>query len=73
MFGANHYVPILRWKRGEKIALRHLQPADKRVITPLIELVPTSFKPGQDGSADPALVLEHEVKEIKKDWGTSPS
>jgi len=52
--------------------LRHLQPADKRVITPLIELVPTSFKPGQDGSADPALVLEHEVKEIKKDWGTSP-
>jgi hypothetical protein len=72
MFSVNHYVPILRWKRAEKIALRYLQPADKAVITPLIELVPTSFKPGQDGSENPALVLEREAKEIKKDWGTAP-
>jgi hypothetical protein len=35
MFGANHYVPIVRWKRAEKIALRHLQPADRPVMTPL--------------------------------------
>jgi hypothetical protein len=72
MFGANHYVPIVRWKRAEKIALWHLQPADRPVMTPLIELVPANFKPGQDGSADPALILEHEAKEIKKDWGITP-
>lgn len=72
MFGANHYVPILRWKRAEKIALRHLQPADRAITTPLIELVPTSFKPGQDGAVDPALVLEREAREIEKNWGASP-
>lgn len=66
MFDTNRYVPILRWKRGEKIALRHLQPVDKVIVTPLIELVPTNFKLGQDGSDNPAMVLEREAKEIKK-------
>jgi len=73
MFDVNRYMPILRWKRAEKIALRHLQPADRALMTPLIELVPTNFKPGRQGSeADPATVLEREAKEIAKDWGTTP-
>lgn len=32
-----HYAPILRWKAGEKRALRDLPPAHKARITPLIE------------------------------------
>ena len=72
MSDTSRYVPILRWKRGEKIALRHLQPADRAIVTPLIELVPTNFKLGQDGSDTPAMALEREAKEIKKNWGPAP-
>jgi len=72
MFDSNRYVPILRWKRGEKIAVRHLQPADRAIITPLIELVPANFKLGQDGSDNPAMALEREAREIKKNWGSAP-
>lgn len=73
MFGANHYVPILRWKRAEKIALRHLKLADKVAITPLIELIPANFKPGRDGDErDPADVLNRQAEEIRKNWGTTP-
>lgn len=29
MFDHKHYVPIIRWKQGERIALRELFPEDK--------------------------------------------
>ena len=44
MFGPSHYVPILHWKQAERFALRYLQEADRRRITPLIELTPLTFK-----------------------------
>jgi len=73
MFGVTHYVPILRWKRAEKVALRNLQPHDRSVVTPLIEFIPPNFKPGRDGSeANPALVLERQAGEIAKNWGLTP-
>jgi hypothetical protein len=73
MFGANHYVPILRWKRAEQLALRHLNSPDKAAITPLIELIPANFKPGRDGDEkDPADVLNRQAEEIKRNWGTTP-
>ncbi|SRR5713226_6360865 len=37
----NHYVPVLRWKRAEKVALRQLTNGVRGQITPLLELVPT--------------------------------
>jgi len=43
MFEYNHYVPILRWKRGEQVALKNLFENDRPHITPLIELVPGDF------------------------------
>ncbi|KLU67837.1 hypothetical protein DEAC_c02440 [Desulfosporosinus acididurans] len=33
------YVPILKWKKGEQEALRHLEPVKKQLITPIIEVV----------------------------------
>ncbi|CAN7760831.1 beta family protein [Pseudorhodoferax sp. LjRoot39] len=39
------YLPILKWKQGERIALRHLQPAQLEGLTPLIELLPISAAP----------------------------
>ena len=39
-FGWNHYVPVLRWKRGEYRALKAIANDVRPWITPLIELVP---------------------------------
>jgi hypothetical protein len=38
-FGAHHYVPILKMKRGEKAALRLLPTSVREKITPLLEIV----------------------------------
>lgn len=38
-FGSNHYVPVLKVKRGEKAALRSLAPPLFQRITPLLEIV----------------------------------
>ena len=38
-FGANHYVPVLKVKRGEKKALQLLSPPAQAMITPLLEIV----------------------------------
>lgn len=32
-------MPILKWKKGEQEALRHLEPVKKQLITPIIEVV----------------------------------
>jgi len=44
-FGANHYVPVLKAKRGEKAALQRIQPSARKRITPLIQIVERSDKP----------------------------
>lgn len=38
-FGPNHYVPVLKVKRGEKGALRLIRPDLRLTITPLLEIV----------------------------------
>ena len=43
MFDHSHYVPVLRWKRGEWSALRDVGEADRHLITPIIELAPKDF------------------------------
>lgn len=39
------YLPILKWKQGERIALRNLTNAQWEGVTPLIELLPISAAP----------------------------
>jgi Beta protein len=39
IFGPRHYVPILKIKRGEKLALQQLTPTIRASITPLLEVV----------------------------------
>lgn len=38
-FGANHYVPVLKVKRGEKKALQLIRPDLTKHMTPLLEIV----------------------------------
>jgi hypothetical protein len=74
MFGAKHYVPILRWKKAERLALRYLDENDRGIITPLIEITPKSFEAPKTGKKqgrkpDPARVLEEQAKQILESWG----
>src|SRR3990172_5944851 len=56
MFGHTHYVPILRWKRGEQIAIRELFWAERSRITPLVEVVDEHN-------------LHRTAEQIAKTWG----
>ncbi|MEX1000186.1 MAG: beta family protein [Thermodesulfobacteriota bacterium] len=67
----NHlqYVPILRWKKGEKIALRELYPHQKSHITPLIEFMPNNFVL-QNKVIDMKATSERFAEEVNDYWGT---
>jgi len=76
MFGSSHYVPILRWKRGERFALGELSDESRKVITPLVELTPKMFEAPTKGrksglKPEPAQVLFDTAKGLLKDWGYS--
>lgn len=43
MSSLEHYVPVLRWKRGEQLAISLLEKADQDSITPLIEIPPDDY------------------------------
>lgn len=53
MFGPDHYVPVLKVKRGEKRALMRLTPPVARWVTPLLEIVERKPTPTE---RDPELV-----------------
>lgn len=59
-FGAHHYVPVLKVKRGEKKALSLIQPALRARITPLLEIV--ERKP--DRAATVGAHLDNAFKEL---------
>ena len=41
------YMPILKWKMGERIALRNLTSSQWEGIVPLVELLPVDSKKGK--------------------------
>jgi hypothetical protein len=71
MFDYNHYVPVLRWKQAEWLALRNLTAGDRVRMTPLIEITPRSVAPRKRRpSAD--QMLEKNVADIQDNWGQAP-
>ncbi len=72
MFDHRHYVPVLKWKRGERIALRNLPPDVKARLTPLIEIIPKHFEDAKRAKKRIESVIEVKVNEIEKDWGVLP-
>lgn len=72
-FGPKHYVPILKWKRGEQVGLGFLIPSIKEVITPLLEIMPPAWDWDNDRpkkSIDDHLVNMSET--IFNSWGKIP-
>lgn len=73
MFKHDHYVPILRWKRAEWVALKNLSELDKKRITPLIEIVPKDFKDNKKNiEKNPIDVVAQKAIDIKDNWGSEP-
>lgn len=73
MFDYAHYVPVLRWKRGERGALKWLEPADKAAMTPLLELLPGYMRPRRGKGGGPAGDdLSVVVEQIVDCWGSTP-
>lgn len=73
MFDHSHYVPVLRWKRGERRALKALDPVDKAAMTPLLEPLPGYMRlprrSVQSDAQDDLLVV---VEQIADCWGSDP-
>jgi hypothetical protein len=72
MFDANHYVPVLRWKRGEQRALRNVYDYDRRRITPLIELPARNTMPEKKALSGLPGLLAGFTEQILANWGTDP-
>lgn len=72
MFNHNHYVPVLKWKQGERTALENLDPLNKSRLTPLIE-IPFNLLPA-DRSHIPLKSLDDHIgntigEDVRRTWG----
>lgn len=63
MFSPSHYIPVLRWKQAEWIALRELTSSQKSRMTPLIEFTPPKF------AKLPTDKIQELLDEVRKSWG----
>ena len=70
MFDEKHYVPILKWKRGEQKALELLSNEQKEMLTPLIEIAPIPYDYVNDCPQKTIdKHLENTGEQIEKSWG----
>ena len=73
---SRHYVPILRWKKAEQVALAQLDERDSIYITPLIELVPDNFmrkdEKGHISKLSIAEVINRVGGQLSRCWGQRP-
>lgn len=68
----HRYIPILRWKQGERRGLGRLQPQAKVDVVPLFILGTDQYRPPRGRNPlglSPAHAI---VAEIQQFWGTSP-
>ncbi|MDO9333717.1 MAG: hypothetical protein Q7T57_04255 [Dehalococcoidales bacterium] len=57
-FSPTHYVPLLRWKRGEQVALLKMKAEDAMRLTPLVELVNENFMDRERNLLNNDVVIE---------------
>lgn len=63
------YVPILKWKMGERKALKHTALSDRQNMLPLIELLPDS---SDDEVEFGEAAASRFSKEVADSWGPAP-
>lgn len=70
MFDHAHYVPVLWWKRGERRALKAVDPVDRAAMTPLLEPLPGYMRlPRRSAQSDVQDDLLVVVEQIADCWG----
>jgi Beta protein len=73
VFDRRQYVPILRWKRAEWVALRNLGAKERVYITPLVEPTPRSFEARNNKlSPSPEDILSKNARDLEESWGKTP-
>jgi hypothetical protein len=72
VFDHTHYVPILRWKMGEKRALKALFQRDKERMTPLVEWSRLGDVAPQEDRETPTPTPPALAQDILKHWGARP-
>jgi hypothetical protein len=73
MFSHKHYVPVIRWRPAEQLALRHLRTGDKVHLSPLIELIPKSFTADSiEKKGSLQIALGDAASQISACWGRAP-
>jgi len=75
MFDHRHYIPILKAKGGELLALRDLSPQAKAMLTPLLEMQPPSWDFEDDKpSKTVKSQLDTAISKIGRAWtGNGPA
>ena len=67
------YVPVLRWKRGEKVGVRNVAPTSRQGIVPLFLLAPTRYVGKAATKSHPAIApANFFAQEMATIWGTLP-
>lgn len=70
MFDEYHYVPVLKWKRGEQIGLQNVEETLRSMITPLIEIPPIPWDYENDNvKYSIEEYIQTIPKTILKSWG----
>ena len=72
-FDHSHYVPCLRWKQGEYLAVFQLPPTTRRMFTPLIEIpeLGWDFEEKKEKKTIDELLSDFALKKVYKKWGRS--
>lgn len=67
------YIPILRWKRGERTALKQTSQPNIREVIPLIVLTADGYKEKLEKHTQPGIpAADLFAEEIHKHWGNRP-
>ena len=67
------YIPILRWKRGERTALQALSPQGRANIVPVLVIAPEQYSETAETRTKAAMTAaESLVQEVLTAWGTQP-
>lgn len=70
MLDHKHYVPIIPWKRGERIALRELFESDRQGMVPLIE-IPQNFVDKNPSFVETGRFIHSMLLEIASCWAVA--
>jgi hypothetical protein len=69
----SRYVPVIRWKRGERVALRRLSRVGRISVLPLAIISPDQYNAREETATKPSLsAAEAFVQEVIAAWGTAP-